>query len=67
VGRSLQRAPPVVNKIITRAAPATKDAWNAITMVKTDKLEEFFGITITNKYPGRASNDVDLTKLIHTH
>jgi hypothetical protein len=32
-------------------------------MVKTDKLEEFFGVKITNKYPGRASNDVDLTIL----
>ncbi len=45
------------------AQACARDAWNAITMVKTDKLEEFFGITITNKYPGRASNDIDLTKL----
>jgi len=45
------------------AQACARDAWNAITMVKTDKLEEFFGITITNKYPGRASNDIDLTVL----
>jgi len=32
-------------------------------MVKTEKLEELFGVTITNKYPGRASNDIDLTVL----
>ena len=32
-------------------------------MVKTETLEPFFEITITNKYPGRASNDIDLTRL----
>jgi ferredoxin len=45
------------------AQACARDAWNAITMVKTDKLEQFFGVTITNKYPGRASNNIDLTKL----
>jgi ferredoxin len=45
------------------AQACARDAWNAITMVRTDKLEEFFGVTITNKYPGRASNDIDLTVL----
>jgi NAD-dependent dihydropyrimidine dehydrogenase PreA subunit len=45
------------------AQACARDAWNAITMVKTDKLEEFFGVKITNKFPGRASNDVDLTVL----
>jgi hypothetical protein len=32
-------------------------------MVRTEKLEECFGIALTNKYPGRASNDIDFTKL----
>jgi len=45
------------------AQACARDAWNAITMVKTDKLEEFFGVKITNKYPGRASNDIDLNRL----
>lgn len=40
-----------------------RDAWNAITMVRTEKLEEFFGIKLTNKYPGRASNDIDFGRL----
>ena len=31
-------------------------------MVKTETLEAFFEIIITNKYPGRASNDIDLTR-----
>ncbi len=45
------------------AQACARDAWNAVTMVKTEKLEEFFGIKITNKYPGLASNDIDLTIL----
>ena len=45
------------------AQACARDAWNAITMVKTEKLEELFGVRMTNKYPGRASNDIDLTIL----
>ena len=45
------------------AQACARDAWNAITMVKTEKLEEFFEITLTNKYPGRASNDIDFSRL----
>ena len=40
-----------------------RDAWNAITMVRTEKIEECFGIKLTNKYPGRASNDIDFARL----
>jgi hypothetical protein len=32
-------------------------------MVRTEKLEEFFGVKLTNKYPGRASNDIDFNRL----
>lgn len=45
------------------AQACARDAWDAITMVKTERLEEFFGIRISNTYPGRASNDIDLTVL----
>src|SRR5574337_2025830 len=45
------------------AQACSRDAWNAVTMVRTEKLEEVFGIKIGTKYPGRASNDIDFTKL----
>jgi hypothetical protein len=32
-------------------------------MVRSEKLEELFGIKLTNKYPGRASNDIDFGRL----
>lgn len=45
------------------AQACARDAWNAITMVRTEKLEEFFGVKISNKYPGRAPNDIEFSKL----
>jgi ferredoxin len=45
------------------AQACARDAWNAVTMVRTEKLEEFFGLTIGTKYPGRASNDINFAKL----
>lgn len=45
------------------AQACARDAWSAITMVRTEKLQEFFGVTITNKFPGRAPNDIDVSTL----
>lgn len=45
------------------AQACSRDAWNAVTMVRTENFEEVFGITIGTKYPGRASNDIDFAKL----
>lgn len=45
------------------AQACSRDAWNAVTMVRTEKFEEVFGIAIGTKYPGRASNDIDFAKL----
>jgi len=45
------------------AQACSRDAWNAVTMIKTEKFEEVFRITIGTKYPGRASNDIDFSKL----
>ncbi|MCZ7627368.1 MAG: hypothetical protein M5R38_17820 [Candidatus Methylomirabilis sp.] len=45
------------------AQACARDAWNAVTMVKTEKFEEVFEIKIGTKYPGRASSDIDFSKL----
>ena len=45
------------------AQACSRDAWNAVTMVRTEKFEEVFGIKIGTKYPGRASNDIDFGKV----